>query len=305
MFFRSTLAIVAAAAAALTMYADAPDDTRTRAALPIVSDLGPTPNLPITEPATEIYMSVVQHTDKPSDLRPQSRLEIVRYVSGEFAKVVKPLPAGKKGYKVPVGKPIDDKNLQTALRFQGIAARPGDTVQITSIDFRPKEIVIQVNGGGHKKFHLRDHLQIGIGDTTMPTQTTTTTPVQGPPGGGLQEGMGAELILDYGHAVPDMSAEDLMHDLGFFLDFSKEHSAAVDWVESLPPQFKQAIKDHAAVEGMDHEMVLASLGRPDHKVRERKPDGEQTEDWIYGSPPAKTVFVTFAGDKVVKVKQYD
>jgi hypothetical protein len=303
MFFRSTIVIVAAA---LAICADAPDTTRARMALPIVSDLGPLPALPTSQPATDIFMSVVQHPDKPSDLRPQSRLEIIRYVSGEFAKVVKPLPGGKKGYKIPVGKPIDEKNFQTVLRFQGIAASPGDTVQITSIEFRPKEIIVLVNGGGRKKFHLKDHLQIGIGGggpVTPPTTTTTTaTP---PPGGGLQEGNGAELILEYGRSVPDMSAEDLMHDLNVFLDFSKEHSAAVDWVESLPPQFKQAIKDHAAVEGMDHEMVLASLGRPDHKVRERDPNGGQTEDWIYGTPPAKTVFVTFSGDKVIKVKQYD
>ena len=300
MYYRSTIAI----AALLAICADVPDTTRARGALPIVSDLGPPPSLPLSQPSTEIFVSVVQHSEKPSDLRPQSRVEIIRYVSGEFAKVVKPLPAGKKGYKVPVGKPIDDKNLQTALRFQGIAARPGDTVQITSIEFHPKEIVIQVNGGGHKKFHLKDHLQIGMSGGGPVTQTTTTT-TTAPPGGGLQEGAGAELILEYGKSVPDMSAEDLMHDLNYFLDFSKEHSAAVDWVESLPPQFKQAIKDHAAVEGMDHEMVLASLGRPDHKVRETKPSGEQTEDWIYGTPPAKTVFVTFSGDRVVKVKQYD
>jgi hypothetical protein len=305
MYFRSTLVI---AIAVLAICADAPDETRARTALPIISDLGPLPSLPVTQPADDIFVSVVQqHSDKPSDLRPQSRLEIVRYVSGEFAKVVKPLPAGKKGYKVPVGKPIDDKSFQSALRFQGIAARPGDTVQITSIEFHPKEIVIQVNGGGHKKFNLRDHLQVGMsGGPTMPTTTTTTTTnAPGPPGGGLQPGYGAELILDYGKPVPDMSAEDLMHDLGFFLDFSKEHSAAVDWLESLPPQYKQAIKDHSAVEGMDHEMVLASLGRPDHKVRERDPNGEQTEDWIYGIPPAKTTFVTFAGDRVVKVKEYN
>ena len=220
--------------------------------------------------------------------------------------MVKPLPAGKKGYKVPVGKPIDDKNLQTALRFQGIAARPGDTVQITSIEFHPKEIVIQVNGGGHKKFNLAralaDRSWRGCNAHRRPQLRLPANP---PPGGGLQPGMGAELILEYGRSVPDMSAEDLMHDLNYFLDFSKEHSAAVDWVESLPPQFKQAIKDHTAVEGMDHEMVLASLGRPDHKVRETKPGGEQTEDWIYGTPPAKTLFVTFSGDRVVKVKQYD
>jgi hypothetical protein len=302
MYFRTTIAI----AALLAICANAPDGTRARGALPIVSDLGPAPDLPASEPATEIYMSVGQRPSQPADLQPQSRIEIIRYVSGEFAKVVKPLPAGKKGYKVPVGKPIDDKTLQTALRFQGIAARPGDTVQITSIEFHPKEIVIQVNGGGHKKFNLGEHLQIGMGGGGgMPQTTTTQAPANPPPGGGLQPGMGAELILEYGRSVPDMSAEDLMHDLNYFLDFSKEHSAAVDWVESLPPQFKQAIKDHTAVEGMDHEMVLASLGRPDHKVRETKPGGEQTEDWIYGTPPAKTLFVTFSGDHVVKVKQYD
>src|ERR1700751_29959 len=230
MYFRTTIAI----AALLAICANAPDGTRARGALPIVSDLGPAPDPPASEPATEIYMSVGQRPSQPADLQPQSRIEIIRYVSGEFAKVVKPLPAGKKGYKVPVGKPIDDKNLQTALRFQGIAARPDDTVQITSIEFHPKEIVVQVNGGGHKKFNLREHLQVGVGGPIGPTTTTPTqAPAQPPPGGGLQPGNGAELILEYGRSVPDMSAEDLMHDLNYFLDFSKEHSAAVDWVESL------------------------------------------------------------------------
>ena len=93
--------------------------------------------------------------------------------------------------------------------------------------------------------------------------------------------------------------------LQMFLSFSKEQSAAVNWVDTLPPQFKDAIRDQKAVVGMDHEMVLAALGRPDHKVRERDPDGTETEDWIYGNPPARTVFVTFTGDKVVRVKEYD
>lgn len=168
MYFRTTIVI----AAVLAICADAPDTTRARMALPIVSDLGPLPAISTPLPVTDIFVSVVQHPDKPSDLQPQSRLEIIRYVSGEFAKVVKPLPGGKKGYKIAVGKPIDTKNFQTALRFQGIAASPGDTVQITSIEFHPKEIVVLVNGGGHKKFHLRDHLQIGLGGSTSPTSTT-------------------------------------------------------------------------------------------------------------------------------------
>jgi hypothetical protein len=39
-------------------------------------------------------------------------------------------------------------------------------------------------------------------------------------------------------------------------------------------------------------------------VRERDAEGYDTEDWIYGHPPDKTVFVHFRGDKVSSIKQY-
>jgi hypothetical protein len=122
---------------------------------------------------------------------------------------------------------------------------------------------------------------------------------------GAHKNNGGTLVLDFGKSVPDMSADDLMTDLQVFLDFTKEHSGAVNWLDTLPPQFKEAIQDHQALEGMNHEMVLAALGRPGHKVRERDPDGSETEDWIYGTPPARTTFVTFIGDKVVRVKEFD
>jgi hypothetical protein len=102
-----------------------------------------------------------------------------------------------------------------------------------------------------------------------------------------------------------MSADDLMTDLRPFLDFTREHSGAVNWIDTLPQQYKDAIQNREAVLGMNHDMVLAALGRPEHKVRERTPDGDETEDWIYGSPPARTTFVTFAGDKVVRVEQFN
>jgi hypothetical protein len=89
------------------------------------------------------------------------------------------------------------------------------------------------------------------------------------------------------------------------LDFSKQQSAAVNWIDTIPPKFKQAITDHKAMVGMDEDMVIAAVGRPDHKVRQREPDGKETEDWIYGTPPAKTVFVTFAGDNVIRVKEFN
>jgi len=56
-----------------------------------------------------------------------------------------------------------------------------------------------------------------------------------------------------------------------------------------------------AIEGMDHDQVLLAMGRPVRKTRETK-DGVDLEDWIYGMPPGKITFVTFQGNKVVKVK---
>jgi hypothetical protein len=56
---------------------------------------------------------------------------------------------------------------------------------------------------------------------------------------------------------------------------------------------------------MDQEMVLAAMGRPEHKVREKSPEGKETEDWIYGNPPAHTTFVTFAGDTVIRVEEFN
>ncbi|MGA8768078.1 MAG: hypothetical protein WB559_13750, partial [Candidatus Acidiferrales bacterium] len=116
-------------------------------------------------PAVESSQSS-NHSSKT--LQPQSRLLLVRFVDGEFARLVQPLPGGKKGFKVPAGKPLDMQRLSDALRLYGTAAGQGDTVQITSIEFRPEQIVLRINGGGKKPFHLRDHLQIGIGGMSTP-----------------------------------------------------------------------------------------------------------------------------------------
>ncbi|MFZ0638948.1 MAG: hypothetical protein WA020_08685 [Candidatus Acidiferrales bacterium] len=221
-------------------------------------------------------------------------MAIIRYVDGEYAHVVQALPADKSGFRYTVGQSIDPKQLRTAL-MRGSAANPGDQVQITNIEFREKEIVVSINGGTKKHFDLRQHLQI----TGVPV--TTITPVGAPPPARI----GAELVLAFGKRVPDLSPDELKHALSPFLDFGGERSAAVNWVDTLPPEFQQAIKNRTAIVGMNHDMVLAALGRPDQKVREYDDDGHQTEDWIYGSPPEKTVLVTFLGDKVIRVKSYN
>jgi len=85
------------------------------------------------------------------------------------------------------------------------------------------------------------------------------------------------------------------------LDFDR-HSPTVLYTPSVPPEIKEAIKNHQVIVGMDREAVLSSKGPPDRKVREER-NGVEFEDWIYGLPP-HVIFVTFEGDTVTSVRQH-
>jgi hypothetical protein len=249
--------------------------------LPAQSDPSDDPDHPAKVPAGQ--------------MQPMSRLNLVRFVDGELVRVVTPIPAGKKGFHVKAGAPLEEKALRMALGSAGSSINPGDHAQITDLQFKDKQIVVDINGGGRGKTRLRDRIHLEVGGA--PTMTTTqANPTNTQPG--------ATLYLDFDKPLPDMTAEDLEKYLSGLLDFSKRHSAAVQWVESLPPEIQQAIQDKKPVVGMDHDMVLAAMGRPDRKVREKNSDGNEIEDWIYGTPPAKTIFVSFEGDKVTQVHQY-
>jgi hypothetical protein len=238
---------------------------------------------------------------KNTPLQETSKLALIRYVSGEFAKAVKPLPAGKEGLVVMVGKPLDTSLVDRAVATHGAAVNSGDSVQITKLDFHDRQIVVDVNGGGRGKKSWKDHLQIGFGGG-FPTPQTTTTQEGGPPG--VQPGMGSTIFLEFNKSVPDLTPDDLKELLSPFLNFAKARSAAVQWFDTLPPEMKKAIQDRRPVVGMDREELVAAIGKPDHKVRERDSDGNDIEDWIYGQPPSKTVFVRFMGDHVTSIKQF-
>jgi hypothetical protein len=236
-------------------------------------------------------------------LQESSKLSLIRYVSGEFAKARKPLPGGKDGFIVFPGKPIDEQYLERAVATHGAAVNTGDNAQITNLEFRERTIVVDVNGGGRPKKHWRDHIQIGLGGAPMPVgQQTTTAENQGPPG--LQQGMGGTIYVQFPKTIPDLTPDELKNILSPFLDFSRERSASVHWIDTLPPEMKKAITERHAVVGMDREEVVAAMGKPDRKVRERDANGNDTEDWIYGHPPDKTIFVRFTGEKVTTIKQY-
>ena len=120
----------------------------------------------------------------------------------------------------------------------------------------------------------------------------------------MQPGLGSTLFLEFGKPLPDLSPDDLKKLLAPFLDFAKQRSASVQWFDTLPIEMKKAIQERAPVVGMDREEVVAAIGKPEHKVRERDAEGNDIEDWIYGQPPSKTVFVRFTGARVTSVKQY-
>ena len=239
---------------------------------------------------------------KSDTLQETSKLALIRYVSGEFAKARKPVPAGKEGFTLYTDKPLNQQGLDHAVTVHGAAVNTGDKAQITNLEFREHTIVVDINGGGRPKRHWRDHIQIGLGGSPAPVGQSTTTTQQGPPG--FQQGMGGTIYLQFPKAVPDLTPEELKQILAPFLDFSKEHAAAVHWIDTLPPEMKKAITERHAVLGMDREEVVAAIGKPDRKVRERDANGNDTEDWIYGHPPDKTIFVKFTGDRVSSIRQY-
>jgi len=231
-------------------------------------------------------------------LTEQSKIELLRSIDGEFVKILTPLPGGKSGYHFKAGAPLDQDSLHKALTFGGVALNVGDAGQITKLEFHERQIQMDINDGPKGKTSWRDHIQV-MGSGPISTRTTTT-PENVP---AVPQKVGATIFLDFDRPLPDMSGEQLKAYLARVLDFSKR-SAAVQYADSLPPKMRDAIAEKRAEVGMDHDMVTAAMGRPERKVRERDADGDDTEEWIYGTPPEKTTFVTFVGDKVVRVTEY-
>ena len=238
-----------------------------------------------------------QTPQKSDTLQEESRLALVRFVDGEFAKCVAPLPTGKSGFHLKAGQPLDQRALAMTLQGHDPAANPGDKVQITRLQFHERQIAVDINGGGNKGNSWRDHLHLDLGGGDPIEQSDPSVPSQA-------YTPGATIYLDFDRPLPDMTPDELKTYLSSMLDFGGQRSAAVQWVETLPPDVQQAITDKRAIYGMNRDEVIAAMGKPEHKVRETQPDGTEIEDWIYGNPPGKTVFVSFDGDMVIKVESF-
>jgi len=226
-----------------------------------------------------------------ADLKPKSRMNLMRGLIAEYATVKAPLPRGEKGLFLKADGEIDQEKLRKEITAEGTAVPPNVLIQITDIVFRDKEIAFEVNGGGRKKTKWYDHVEVGTGYGTTPI----TRPDQGTP-------TGSTVTLVFPKRLQDMTVEEVKAYLLPVLDFTPVTPMQAI-TAPVPPEFQAAIEEKRAAEGMDRDMVIAALGQPDRKVREMA-DGVEMEDWIYGTPPLRTVFVRFEGEVVVSVEEY-
>jgi hypothetical protein len=225
-------------------------------------------------------------------LTPDQRIELIRGLTAEYATVRVELPRSPKPLGVDTGGAYDKKAWQAAGSQFGPAARVGDLVRLTSVAIEDDRLVLQINGGfnsGKKKWYQR--IEVGVGSQTMPVSKADQS----------NAAVGTAIALLFHGPVPPLRADQIKKMLAPILDF-EQRSVAETYLESLPPEIQQAVKERRAIEGMDRDQVILALGLPVRKIRETK-DGVELEDWIYGAPPGKITFVTFDGNKVVKVKE--
>ncbi len=230
--------------------------------------------------------------DSPEGLTDENRVAIIRGVSSEFARTRITLPRGNKPVVLNDKGEYNENDLKVILMKFGPAVDVGQEVQITRVEFRKEDILFDINGGGKKKRKWTEHVQVGIGGATTPLGRSNP-----------EAPTGSSLLLHFKGSVPNLTVADVKQLLGRVLNFSPQ-SASENYVDTLPPEFKEAVAKHEPRVGMDHDMVVAAMGRPDRKIREKNSEGVDQEQWIYGNPPGRVVFVVFEGDKVVSIKEY-
>ena len=224
----------------------------------------------------------------------EDRVELIRGLTAEYATVRSLLPRSRKALEFDAAKGSwDKKQWSMVARENGPAARNGDLVQVTKVEIESDRLVLQINGGykGGRKWYQGVQISGGMGGAQVPVNQGNDSNSPG----------GTSIALLFHKPLEPIKSAQVKKILSPVLDFEKRTATEI-YAETLPPEVQKAIKDKRVMEGMNHEQVVLAMGRPEHKSRETN-DGIETEDWVYGQAPGKITFVTFKGDKVVKVKE--
>ena len=230
--------------------------------------------------------------DQIRRLTDEEKLTLIRGLAAEYAKVRAFLPRSTKALKFNADGSYDKAGWREAGTEFGPVARIDDLVQVTHVDIEEDQIVLQINGGFHPKGKWYQHVEMGTGVGTTATQPLSTKDTRR---------YGTTIALQWkGRIPPSITPSEVKKILKPVLDF-EQRSASEDYFASLPKEIQEAIKAKRAAVGMSRDQVLLAMGVPRDKIRETK-DGLETEDWIYGLPPGRITFVTFANSKVIQVK---
>lgn len=229
--------------------------------------------------------------ETPSAARRDAHIELIRALLSEIAVAKVPLPRGKHGVYVNGQGKLDQTRANAELRENGPAIKPGMPVEITHMTFKANEVIFEINHGGKSGKKWYQHIYVGMGTADQPL-VPDNSPILA---------YGSWITLKAPGKLADLTAVEVKKLLATVLDFER-HAPTVLYATSTPPKFKEAIKKHEVVVGMDRDAVLSAKGPPDRKVREDR-EGSEQEDWIYGLPP-HVLFVVFDGDTVTSVRQY-
>ncbi len=208
-----------------------------------------------------------------------------------------PLARSKKPLDFLVGGTFNLKYWEDTARQLGAAARVGEQVQITKITFQGDRMLFDINGGLTSGRHWYDNISGGMGGgvPSQQSQTPIDNRVSGTPT------LGTYILVIFGKPMEGLTSAAVKKMLAPIMSFD-QRSATELYSETLSPEMKQAIADKKVAVGMTHEQVKLILGQSDHHGRETTKDGVETEWMQFGTPPGKITFVTFAGSKVIAVK---
>ncbi len=269
-------------------------------AAPAFGQAGPTPqrdvfvvgaDTAIGDPLLDFKPTRVEYTHEPMDAN--GRRELVRMLLMEQGFAHRALPLGAPGLVLHANGrlTVDSETLKKRMYKNGESVAAGDRVMVTDISVLSDRIYVDINGGPYLPHRYLRHISINnmplAGDGQVGESPT-----------------GTRITLLFEGQTPRVSASELKALLEPLLDFGLKNAEQA-YADTLPEPIKKAINEHEVMVGMNRRMVLASLGQPESKLRERASDGssgEVFEEWIYGHTPQSIRFVRFRGDRVVLMK---
>jgi len=237
--------------------------------------------------STSFHPTNLQLSDQK--LNERGRRELVRNLEAEQGFAHRPLPIGVLSLEANGELSPGGEKYREMIYKKGQAAAPGDRVVVTALNIKGDRIVLDFNGGPYAKHRFLSHVQLNNAPVAANTGEQPT-------------GSRVELVFPKG--IPDISAPEVKALLEPVVDFGVK-SGEQAYADTLPPRIKDAIAAHEVLVGMNHRMVLASLGSPESKIREKESgdaNGSRYEEWIYGHVPQTVKFIRFKGDRVAQVQ---